>query len=237
MCLVTGGTSGIGKATATLFGLEGARVSVVGHDEEDGRHALDDLRSQGIEAIYANADVADEHEAQAAIVRTLDEWGRIDVLVNNAAMMTFAPVVDLPTADWDRVLAVNLRGAFLFSKFAVPRMSPGSSIVNVSSVHAHETTVGVAPYAASKAGLEALTRALSRELVDHGIRVNSIAPGSVDTPMLWENPNVKSGKEKVEGAIGKPEDIAAAILFLASDEARFINGTTLVADGGRLDIL
>lgn len=212
-------------------------MSVVGHDEEDGRHALDDLRSQGIEAIYANADVADEHEAQAAIVRTLDEWGRIDVLVNNAAMMTFAPVVDLPTADWDRVLAVNLRGAFLFSKFAVPRMSPGSSIVNVSSVHAHETTVGVAPYAASKAGLEALTRALSRELVDHGIRVNSIAPGSVDTPMLWENPNVKSGKEKVEGAIGKPEDIAAAILFLASDEARFINGTTLVADGGRLDIL
>ncbi len=116
-------------------------------------------------------------------------------------------------------------------------MAPGSSIVNVSSVHAHETTVNVAPYAASKGGMEAFSRALSRELGAKKIRVNCVAPGAVDTPMLWSNPNVRSGREKVQGAIGAPDDIAAAIAFLAADEARFVNGTTLVVDGGRLDIL
>ena len=113
----------------------------------------------------------------------------------------------------------------------------GRRIVNTSSVHAHETEAGVAPYAACKGGMEAFTRVLALEWRPRKIRVNCVAPGAVDTPMLWNNPNVKSGKEKSTGAVGKPEDIAAAICFLASDEARFINGTTLVADGARLDIL
>lgn len=113
-------------------------------------------------------------------------------------------------------------------------MPPGSSIVNVSSVHAHKTTVNVVPYAASKGAIEAFTRGFSLEMASRKIRVNAVAPGAVDTPMLWDNPNVKSGAEKISGAVGKPEDLAAAICFVASDEAAFINGATLVVDGGRL---
>jgi glucose 1-dehydrogenase len=111
------------------------------------------------------------------------------------------------------------------------------AIVNISSVHAHESEAGVAPYAASKGALEAFTRVLSMELEKSKTRVNCVAPGAVNTPMLWNNPNVKSGKEKIKGAVGEPGDIAAAVAFLASDEARFITGTTLIVDGGRLDIL
>jgi NAD(P)-dependent dehydrogenase (short-subunit alcohol dehydrogenase family) len=116
-------------------------------------------------------------------------------------------------------------------------MPPRSVIVNTSSVHAHESEAGVSPYAASKGGMEAFCRVLALELEAKKIRVNCVAPGAVNTPMLWSNPNVKSGKEKIQGAVGQPEDIAAAICFLASPEARFINGTTLVVDGARLDIL
>jgi glucose 1-dehydrogenase len=124
------------------------------------------------------------------------------------------------------VLNVNLRSVFLFCKYSVPHMPQGSAIVNVSSVHAHETTRNVVPYASSKGGIEAFTRGFAEELAPRKIRINCVAPGAVDTPMLWDNPNVKNGIEKVEGAIGKPEDIAAAICFLAAPEARFITGTT-----------
>ena len=134
------------------------------------------------------------------------------------------------------MLAVNLKSVFLFCKFALPHMR-GGAIVNVSSVHAHETTQNVAPYVASKGGMEAFCRALAIEGTKRHVRVNCVAPGAVDTPMLWSNPNVESGKERVPGAIGKPEDIADVICFLASDEARFINGTTVIVDGGRLDLL
>lgn len=116
-------------------------------------------------------------------------------------------------------------------------MPAGGAIVNTSSVHAHESEAGVAPYASSKGGMEAFTRVLALELETQKIRVNCVAPGAVNTPMLWNNPNVKSGKEKVQGAVGQPEDLAAAICFLACDEARFVNGTTLIVDGARLDIL
>ena len=152
-------------------------------------------------------------------------------------MMTFTPILKLADEDWDRVMAVNLRSVFLFCKYGVPHMRAGASIVNISSVHAHETTKNVVPYASSKGGMEAFTRGFSEELASKKIRINCVAPGAVDTPMLWSNPNVKSGVGKVQGSIGKPEDIAAVICFLASEEARFITGTTLVVDGGRLDIL
>jgi NAD(P)-dependent dehydrogenase (short-subunit alcohol dehydrogenase family) len=187
--------------------------------------------------MFSKTDVSRDEEVRAAVDLAVSTWGRIDVLVNNAAVMTFDPVVQLSEGDWDRVLAVNLKGAFLFCKHAVPHMPPGSAIVNTSSVHAFETEPGVAPYAASKAGLQGFTRALALEVAGRKIRANCVAPGAVDTPMLWNNPNVKSGKEKITGAVGRPEDIAAAICFLAAGEARFISGTTLVADGCRLDIL
>jgi NAD(P)-dependent dehydrogenase (short-subunit alcohol dehydrogenase family) len=237
VCLVTGSGSGIGKATAERFAAEGGAVVIVDLNEEHGQAAAKEIEGRGGQAIFAKADVSQSEQVQAALEAARKRWGRLDVVVNNAAMMTFQPVVELPDESWDQVLAVNLRSVFLFSKYALPHMRPGGAIVNVSSVHAHETTENVAPYAASKGGMEAFTRALSRELADRKIRVNCVAPGAVDTPMLWSNPNVKSGKEKVTGAVGKPEDLAAAICFLASHEARFITGTTLVVDGGRLDIL
>ena len=237
VCLVTGAGSGIGRAAAERFAAEGGKVTVVDLNDEHGNETVKMIEDAGGEAIFALADVSNSADVQAAIKATVDKWGKINVLVNDAAMMTFSPLIDLPEADWEKVMGVNLRSVFLFCKYAVPQMPEGSAIVNISSVHAHETTKNVIPYATSKGGMEAFTRGFSEELEDRKIRINSVAPGSVDTPMLWNNPNLKSGAEKIEGAVGKPEDLAAAICFLAADEARFINGTTLVVDGGRLDIL
>jgi len=237
VCLVTGGGSGIGQATCERFAREGGKVVVVDLKVEHGRKTLQAIEAASGEAIFAKADVGNPNEIKASIEAAVSKWGRLDVVVNDAAMMTFKPIIDLPDEDWDRVLGVNLRAVFLYCKYSVPHMRPGSAIVNVSSVHAHETTKNVVPYASSKGGMEAFTRGASEELAAKKIRINCVAPGAVDTPMLWNNPNVKSGVEQVKGSIGKPEDIAAAICFLAADEARFITGTTLIVDGGRLDIL
>lgn len=237
VCLVTGGGSGIGRAACERFAREGGKVTVVDIDEAHGAETVRTIAEAGGEGVFAKANVANSDEVQRAIKETVAQWGRIDVLVNDAAIMTFSPLVDLPEDDWERVMSVNLRSVFLFCKYAVPHMTAGSAIVNISSVHAHQTTRNVVPYATSKAGMEAFTRGFSEELAPRKIRINCVAPGAVDTPMLWNNPNVKSGAEKITGAVGKAEDIAAAICFLAADEARFITGVTLVADGGRLAIL
>ena len=234
---VTGGGSGIGRATCLQFAREGARVAVVDLNPEHGDQTVATIKRAGGEAIFFKTDVGNPDQIRQAIDGTLKQWDRIDVLVNDAAMMTFKPVVELSEDEWDKVQAVNMRSVFLFCKHAIPHMPRGAAIVNVSSVHAHETTANVSPYVASKGAMEAFARALALECESKKIRVNCVAPGAVNTPMLWNNPNVKSGKEKVQGAIGEPEDIAAAICFLAAPEARFINGTTLIVDGARLDIL
>ena len=235
VAVVTGGGSGIGRAVCERFVAEGGRVVVADVNAEHGHETVTALGAE--RAVFAKCDVSKAADVQAAVRAALERWDRLDVVVNNAATMTFKPVVELPEEDWDKVLAVNLKSVFLFCKYAVPHMSDGGAIVNTSSVHAHESEAGVAPYAASKGGMEAMSRVLALELRQKKIRVNCVAPGAVDTPMLWNNPNVKSGKEKVTGAVGKPDDLAAAICFLASDDARFINGTTLIADGARLDVL
>ena len=237
VCIVSGGGSGIGRAACERFAAEGGRVVVVDLSEAHGNETVKTITDAGGESIFAKADVSNSAEVQAAIKAAVDKWGKINIIVNDAAMMTFKPILDLPDQDWDHVMAVNLRSVFLFCKYGVPHMPAGGSIVNISSVHAHETTKNVVPYASSKGGMEAFTRGFSEELAPRKIRINCVAPGAVDTPMLWSNPNVKSGAEKIQGAIGKPEDIAAAICFLASAEGRVITGTTLVVDGGRLDIL
>jgi NAD(P)-dependent dehydrogenase (short-subunit alcohol dehydrogenase family) len=237
VCVVSGAGSGIGKATAKQFASEGGQVVVVDLNEQHGNATVKEITDSKGHAIFAKCNVGDPAEVRAAVKTALDKWGKIDIVVNDAAMMTFKPIVDLPEEDWDKVLNVNLRSVFLFCKYSVPHMPAGGAIVNISSVHAHETTKNVVPYASSKGGMEAFTRGFSEELAPKKIRINCVAPGAVDTPMLWNNPNIKSGVEKVTGAIGKPEDIAAAVCFLAAPEARFITGTTLVVDGGRLDIL
>ena len=237
VCVVTGGGSGIGRAACERFAAEGGKVLVVDLNADHGRETVQRITAAGGEALFVKADVSSSQDVQAAVEAAVARWGRIDVVVNDAAIMTFKPIVELSEDEWDRVLAVNLRSVFLCCKYALPHMGPGSAIVNISSVHAHETEANVVPYASSKGGMEAFTRGLSRECERARVRVNSVAPGAVDTPMLWSNPLVQSGQERIEGAVGKPEDVAAAIAFLASDEARFVTGTTLVVDGGRLDIL
>lgn len=240
VALVTGSTSGIGRATAERFVAEGARVTVTGRREPEGRaveQALRDAatRQQAGDALYVPMDVSRADDVRRAVDATVARWGRVDILVNNAAVMIFKRVVDLDEADWDQVLGVNLKGAFLCAKYCLPHMRPGSAIVNVSSVHARATGPLVTSYAASKGGLESFTRGLAAEWDDQGIRVNAVRVGSVDTPMLRDNPNVKSGAEQVEGReLGRPEQIAAAILFLASDEASFVSCAVLDVDGGRL---
>jgi len=237
VCLVTGGGSGIGRATCLRMAREGGRVVVIDLNDNHGNETIGLIEKAKGTAIFTKADVGNPSDISAAIDSAIKKWSRIDVLVNNAAMMTFKPVVELSLEEWDKVLAVNLRSVFLFCKHSIPHMPSGSAIVNISSVHAHQTTPNVSPYVASKGALEAFSRALALECRDKNIRVNCVAPGAVNTPMLWNNPMVKGGKEHIEGAVGEPEDIASAICYLASPEARFINGQTLVVDGGRLDVL
>lgn len=233
VCLVTGATSGIGQAVALRLGQEGGRIAVLGRDAEEGKETMRLLQRLGAPALFIRTDVGKDSQLVHAVERTVKEWGRIDVLINDAGMMTFDPIQKLDPKAWDQLMQVNLRPLFRLTQLCLPHMKHGA-IVAVSSVHAQQTTANVVPYAASKGATEAFVRGLSQEVPHTHARINAVAPGAVDTPMLWSNPNVKSGKEKVTGQIGTPEEIAAAICFIASPEASFINGTTLVVDGGRL---
>ncbi|ALW86367.1 sugar dehydrogenase [Hymenobacter sedentarius] len=236
VCIITGGSSGIGKATSLQMAAEGGKVAILSRSRDEGQAVVAEISEAGGQAVFLQTDVGQPEQVKAAVDEVLNKWQRVDVLVNDAAIMTFKPLTELAVEEWDQVLAVNLRAVFLLCKYCIPHMEQGA-IVNVSSVHAHETTPNVIPYAASKGAMEAFTRGVSREYDIGKVRINNVAPGAVDTPMLWENPNVKSGQEKVEGAVGRPEDIAEVICFLASSQAAFVNGTTVVADGGRLNIL
>lgn len=239
VALVTGAASGIGLATAKLFGADGARVVVADLDATHAASAVDAVKHAGAPDAWSCAcDVSDETQVEKCVAGTVDHFGRIDVIVNNAGMMTFKPLVDLTGDDWRRVLGVDLLGAFYFIKQGFTHMKPGGAIVNVASIHALETEPMVAPYAAAKAAVLSLTRSAAIEGKPRGIRVNAVLPGAVDTPMLWDNPNVKSGVEKVDKSlVGTPEDLANVIAFLASDEAAFVQGASVVVDGGRLDRL
>jgi NAD(P)-dependent dehydrogenase (short-subunit alcohol dehydrogenase family) len=236
VCLVTGGSSGIGLASCLRFAAEGGKVVIASRSEREGNEAVEQIKQLGGEALFVKTDIGVPEQIEQCVNTAVEKFGKIDVLVNNAAMMTFKPIVDLSLEEWESVINVNLRSVFLFCKYCIPHMKNGA-VVNISSVHGHQTTPNVLSYAASKGGLEAFTRGLALEYKPEQARFNAVAPGAVDTPMLWSNPNVKNGTEKIEGAIGKPEELAAAICFLASSEASYINGTTLVVDGGRLDIL
>lgn len=239
VAIVTGGASGIGLATAKRLGSEGARVVVADLHAEASASAARSLVEGGApDAMGTACDVSSEEQVEAAVKATLDRFGRLDVVVNNAGLMTFKPIEDLTEADWHKVLGVDLFGAVHFTRQAFLHMGRGGAIVNVSSVHAERTSPLVAPYAAAKAALLALTRSTAIEGRAKGIRCNAVLPGAVDTPMLWENPNVKSGAEKIDpDAVGKPEDIAATIAYLASSDAAFVTGASVRVDGGRLAML
>jgi NAD(P)-dependent dehydrogenase (short-subunit alcohol dehydrogenase family) len=239
VAIVTGAASGIGLATAKLLGAEGARVVIVDLDQQRSDEASEQVKAAGAsDSLGLVCDVSQEEQVEAAVNTLLKRFDRLDVVVNNAGLMTFKPLEELTGEEWLQIMRVDLLGAFFFTKQAFIHMKAGGAIVNVSSIHAVETEPLVAPYAAAKAALLSLTRSASLEGKPKGIRVNAVLPGAIDTPMLWQNPNVKTGEEKIfSGDVGTPEEVAAAIAFLASDEARFVQGGALRVDGGRLDRL
>jgi NAD(P)-dependent dehydrogenase (short-subunit alcohol dehydrogenase family) len=235
ICIVTGGGSGIGRATCKMFAARGAKVIIVDNDETTGRDTASLIAADNKEAFFFRTDVSASAEVKTLIDTVIKRWQRIDILVNNAGIMTFKSVIDLDEAEWDRVIEVNLKAVFLFCKYSLPHIKNGA-IINVSSVHAHQTDSNVSAYAASKGGIEAFTRALSREHKPENIRINCVAPGGVDTPLLWSNPVIKKLKRE-DVAFCSPDKIASIICFLASEEASAIHGTTVVADLGLLSAL
>ncbi len=237
--VITGGAGGIGMAIARKFIAEGANIVLADLNEQKLATAVQALSTTNDQNVVpATCNVSVEADVQAAVKTAIDHFGHMDIVVNNAGLMTFKPIEEQTEEDWTRILKVDLLGAFFFIKHSFLNMKPGGAIINVASIHAIETEPLVAPYAAAKAALVSLTRSAALEGKPKGIRVNAILPGAIDTPMLWNNPNVKAGVEKINPTdVGKPEDIAATITFLASAEAAFVQGAVLTVDGGRLDRL
>ncbi|MEJ2558725.1 MAG: glucose 1-dehydrogenase [Anaerolineae bacterium] len=242
IAVVTGAGKGIGWGIATVLSKEGAKVVAVDWDEIAGARTAEEIRRSGGDAIFVKCDVSNEDQVKAMVRMAIDKYGRIDVLVNNAGVGVYKPVLEATSQDWDYCLSVNLKGVFLCSKYVIPHMQAvgKGAIVNISSVHAHATVNGVAPYAASKGGITALTRNMA---IDYGpaIRVNAIAPGWVLTPLIqsifdsYDDPDEQQRlveQRQVMKRIGRPEDVGYAAAFLASDEASFITGTQLFVDGG-----
>lgn len=236
VAIVTGAAGGIGLATARRLGSEGAAVVIADLDRAKIDAVVEQVRAAGAaDAWGVPCDVSDEGQVEAAVKGALDRWGRLDVVVNNAGVMTFKPLVEHTADDWRHVLGVDLLGAFFFIRQAFLHMRPGGAVVNVASVHAVETTPNVTSYAAAKAAVVSLTRSAALEGKPKGIRVNAVLPGAIDTPMLWNNPNIKSGVEQVDrDYVGQPEDVADVIAYLASDDAPFVQGAAVRVDGGRL---
>ncbi|WP_296944028.1 SDR family NAD(P)-dependent oxidoreductase [uncultured Massilia sp.] len=237
VAIVTGAAGGIGLATARALLREGARVMLAGRHQDTLDRARTELERDAPAQHIATGtcDVAHEDQVQDLVRATLRQFGRWDVAVNNAGVMHFKPIAEQVADDWRATLDVDLIGAFHLIKHAFLLMEGGGAVVNVSSVHACATEQLVAPYAAAKAALLSLTRSAAIEGKPKRIRVNAVVPGAIDTPMLWDNPNVKSGAETIDPAdVGAPGDVAAAIVFLASPQAAFVNGSALLVDGGRL---
>jgi len=240
VALVTGAAMGIGAGIAQRFSEAGATVVVFDINGERAAGTVRALAPGRAKAI--TGDVSCEADVRSAVDETVREFGALDVLVNNAGIEVPGQVVDLTSADWDRQLGVNLKGAFFFSKYAIPHMRTRKRgvIINISSVHAFVSYAGNAAYDASKAGLIGLTRTLALDHGSDGIRVNAICPGYIDTPLMDAWLATLSDPEATMrqvlsfhplGCIGTPRDVAEAALFLASDAASFISGTCLVVDG------
>jgi len=237
--IITGSASGIGLATAKRFAKEGAKIVLADINADKLKQAESEVKNAGASDVWTNiCDVSNEQNVEATVDGAIKNLGGFDVIVNNAGMMIFKKIEEQTSDDWMKILSVDLLGAFFFTKQSFLKMKNGGAIVNVSSIHAIETTPNVATYAAAKSALLSLTRSSSVEGKPKKIRVNAVLPGAIDTPMLWDNPNVKAGLEKIEMTdVGKPEDIADVIAYLASDEAAFVQGAAIRVDGGRLDRL
>jgi len=245
VALITGGASGIGRATALLFAREGAMVAVVDVDELEGQTIVQTIIDNGGRAIFLRGDVTKSADCQLALRRTVEQLGKLDVLFNNAGIIRRASVVKTSEEEWNLVMETNVKSVFLLSKYAIPIMAEagGGVIINTASGWGLVGGRNAASYCASKGAVVLLTKAMA---LDHGaqnIRVNCICPGSTDTSMLRNEAKQLSKPEKqftAESAqrplqrIGRPEEIAQAALYLASDASSFVTGIALVVDGGGL---
>jgi NAD(P)-dependent dehydrogenase (short-subunit alcohol dehydrogenase family) len=239
IAIITGAGSGIGAATAIRFVDEGAKVLLV-DTNSDG--LADVLQSIGNDdsAQSVVADVQDESDVESSVRTAVEAWGRVDIIVNNAGVASGMPLLEFTKEEFDRVLGVNLRGPLLFCKHAIPHMVNGGSIVNIASISSTSGIPGQAIYAPSKGGILQMTRQLAIEYAEQNIRVNAVAPGTIETPMLQGGDDPERRKQTLDWLMnmhpvrrfGQPEEVANAILFLASDEASFITGANLAVDGG-----
>ena len=244
VAIITGAGSGQGRAAAIIFSREGAKVVVSDWKPELGDETVTLVKRAGGEAIFVRTDVSESADVQNLIRSTVSTFGRIDIIYNNAGVgfsspLSMSDVINTPEADWDRVIAINLRSMYLTAKYGIPEMikSGGGSIVNTASIAALIGSEAAHAYTAAKGGMVALSRALAVEFGPKNIRVNCICPGAIDTPMIAPvvDPLKKSGQPFMTSPIrrlGTPEDIANCALYLASDESGFVTGATIVVDGG-----
>jgi NAD(P)-dependent dehydrogenase (short-subunit alcohol dehydrogenase family) len=245
VAVVTGGAHGIGRATARALAAEGARVAIGDVDEVEGEASAQDVRAAGGDAVFVRADVTSLDDVRALVRAAVEGWGRLDVMFNNVGVAIGGSAGEMNEADWNRVLDVNLSGVWRGMRVAIPEMlrSGGGSIVNASSVQGHVGFAGWAGYAASKGGVDALTRQAAVEYAPKGIRINAVVPGTILTAMnegiLREVDDPEALLRAWEamhpiGRIGTPEEVAAAVVFLASDESSFVTGESLRVDGGMI---
>jgi NAD(P)-dependent dehydrogenase (short-subunit alcohol dehydrogenase family) len=242
VAIVTGGSRGIGRAIVELFAQHGASVAFCGRDEDVGREALSELGEHG-EVEFQRADVASERDVAALTAACVDRFGPTTILVNNAGVNANYDAVEMTEDEWDAFFAIDLKAAWLAAKHVLPHMKRAGrgSIVNVSSLHGFATLDGFFPYAAAKSGLIGLTRSLALDYGPHGIRVNVVAPGFVRTRLVQESIDRADDHQAAEramvggvalGRIGDPHEIASVVRFLASDEASYVTGASLLVDGG-----
>lgn len=245
VALITGGASGIGKATAELFAQEGAAVTIADLNAQEGQSVVQAIIGDGGDALFVRCDVSSARECQQAVGRTVERWGRLDILFNNAGVTRRASVIETTEEEWDWVMAVNVKSIFLMSKAAIPLMveAGGGVIINTGSGWGFVGGKDAVSYCASKGAVIQLTKAMA---LDHGaqnIRVNAVCPGDTDTPMLANEAEqlgqshqaiLTESIHRPLGRVGCPEEIAQAVLYLASDASSFVTGTTLLVDGGGL---
>ena len=244
VALITGGTSGIGRATAVLLAAEGADVAITGRDERRGAEVLGEIEAAGSRGIFVRADVRAAAECERSVVETVAAFGRLDVLFNNAGAYVANDVLGCDEDEWDLQIDTSLKGAYLMSRFALPHMiAQGSgSIVNCSSGWGLVGGAKAAAYCAAKGGMVVMTKAMALDHGPQGIRVNAVCPGDTDTPferrdaedqgMAWEDYVAWASDGRAIPRMGRPEEVARAVLFLASDDASFITGAALPVDGG-----